>query len=158
MVRTRCTEPFPLFSILFRSICSHRLNFLFLFITWPIGIVFIIANIIAKIVVSIAWICYSPTRNSRRISANSCNTNNFQIPELEFLTTIRYLFIICHLIILPMHFSKCGAKRDDATGRSQFGQTQSIVFFVFVEPNTSMSGISTMLNLHKTKSNISKPN
>lgn len=48
---------------------------------------------------------------------------------------------------LPMHFSKCGANRDDATGRSQFGQVQSIAFFVFAEPNTSMSGISTILKL-----------
>lgn len=46
-----------------------------------------------------------------------------------------------------MHFSKCGANRDEATGRSQFGQTQSTAFFVFADPNTSISGISTMLNL-----------
>lgn len=50
---------------------------------------------------------------------------------------------------IPMHFSKCGAKRDDATGRSQFGHVQSTAFFVFVEPNTSISGISTILNLNQ---------
>lgn len=54
-----------------------------------------------------------------------------------------------------MHFSKCGAKRDDATGRSQFGHVQSIVFFVFVEPKISISGISTMLNLVKDKQSFS---
>lgn len=53
--------------------------------------------------------------------------------------------------VLPMHFSKCGAKRDDATGRSQFGHVQSTAFFVFVDPNTSMSGISTILNLNQMK-------
>lgn len=50
-------------------------------------------------------------------------------------------------LYLPMHFSKCGAKRDEATGRSQFGHVQSMVFFVFAEPNISMSGMSTMVNL-----------
>lgn len=57
------------------------------------------------------------------------------------------LFFQNKIQILPMHFSKWGANRDEATGRSQFGHTQSTAFFVFVDPNTSISGISTMPNL-----------
>lgn len=55
-----------------------------------------------------------------------------------------------------MHFSKWGAKREDATGRSQFGHVQSTAFFVFVEPKTSISGISTILNLFIKNNNEKK--
>lgn len=107
--RTRCTEPFPLFSILFRSIRSHRLDFLFLFITWPIRIVLIIAYIIAKIVVAIAWICYPPTRNSRRISTNSCKITN---PK-----KLWYLITDCYWFIYASHFTHAFLQMWCETGR-----------------------------------------
>lgn len=134
-----------LFPILFRSICSHWLDFLFLFITRPIGIVFIITNIIPEIIVAIAWICYSSTCNSRWISSNSYKL------KYTIQQNIRNVLLINFNKMVPMHFSKWGAKRLLATGRSQFGHVQSTAFFVFAEPNTSISGISTILNLNVFK-------
>lgn len=55
--------------------------------------------------------------------------------------------------IIPMHFSRCGANRDEATARSQLGQTQSIAFFVLVAPKTSLSGKSINVNLCTTENN-----
>lgn len=52
------------FSILFRSVRPHRLNFLFLFIACPIGIIFIVANIITKIIVALTRIGYPSTCNA----------------------------------------------------------------------------------------------
>lgn len=43
---------------------------------------------------------------------------------------------------IPLHFSRCGANRADATGRSQFGHKKSIGFLVAVEPKISKPGRS----------------